>query len=93
MLPWRARQTRKPVRFTEHAKLRMIERGIWIDWVERTVDRPEFVRASVSRPMRKSAFRRIEELGNRWLHVTFDVPNGKVVVVSVYVNRKAEKRR
>lgn len=81
------------MRFTEHAKLRMIERGIWIDWVERTVDRPEFVRASVSRPMRKSAFRRIEELGNRWLHVTFDIQGSEVVVVSVYFDSKAEKRR
>jgi Domain of unknown function (DUF4258) len=71
----------------------MMERGIRIDWAKRTVDRPEFVRASVSRPMRKSAFRRIEELGNRWLHVIFDVQDGEVVVVSVYVDRKAEKRR
>jgi hypothetical protein len=47
----------------------------------------------VSRPARKSAFRRIEELGNRWLNVTFDVLNAEVVVVSVYVDHKAEKKR
>ncbi len=81
------------MRFSEHAKLRMTERGIRSDWVERTVERPEFVRASVSRPARKSAFRRIEELGNRWLHVAFDIANGETIVVSVYVDHKAEKRR
>jgi hypothetical protein len=81
------------VRFTEHAKLRMIERGIRIEWVERTVERPEFVRPSMSRPARKSAFRRIEELGNRWLHVTFDAEMGGIVVVSAYVDHKAERKR
>lgn len=83
----------KVVRFAEHAKLRMVERGIRIEWVERTVDRPEFVRASVSRPMRKSAFRRIEELGNRWLHVILDMRDSEVIVVSVYIDDKAERRR
>jgi hypothetical protein len=71
----------------------MAERGIRVEWVERTLEGPEFVRASVPRPTRKSAFRRIEELGNRWLHVVFDVVDGKNIVVSVYVDHKAEKRR
>jgi Domain of unknown function (DUF4258) len=71
----------------------MVERGVRTEWVERTVEHPEFVRVSVSRPARKSAFRRIEELGNRWLHVVFDVMDNQSVVVSVYVDHKAEKRR
>jgi len=33
------------VRFSEHATFRMAERGIRPDWVERTLERPEFVRA------------------------------------------------
>lgn len=81
------------MRFTEHAKLRMIERGIRVEWVEQTVDRPEFVRASVSRPARKSAFRRIEELGNRWLRVVFDAETDEIVVVSAYMDHKAERKR
>ena len=68
---------------TEHAKARMAERGIRTEWVERTIERPEFVRASVSRPARKSAFRRIEGLGNRWLHVVFEDVNMEKTVVSV----------
>jgi hypothetical protein len=71
----------------------MAERGIRAEWVERTLEGPEFVSASGSRPTRKSAFRRIEELGNRWLHVVFDVVDSKNIVVSVYVDHKAEKRR
>ena len=81
------------LRFTEHARLRMAERGLRADWVERTLARPEFVRASASRPSRKSAFRRIEELGNRRLHVVFDVAGSETMVVSVFVDHKAEKAR
>ena len=45
------------------AKIRLAERGFQAERVERTVQSPAFVRASVSRPGRKFAFRRIEELG------------------------------
>ncbi len=81
------------MRFTEHAKLRMTERGIRTDWVERTIERPEFVRPSVLHAARKSAFCRIEELGNRWLHVVFEVVDSEKIVVSAYVDHKAEKSR
>jgi hypothetical protein len=47
----------------------------------------------VFRVRRENAFRRIEELGNRWLHVVFEDVNMEKTVVSVYVDHKAEKRR
>ena len=82
-----------PVRYTVHAEARMRDRDIRREWVERAVSRPEFVRPSPTHANRKMAFRRIEEFGNRWLHVVFEIEGAEIVIVSVYENSKAEKWR
>ncbi len=61
--------------------------------VERTVVGPEFVRTSRAQANRKMAFRRIEELGRRWLRVIYECEGSGIVAVSVYVDHNAETWR
>ena len=58
-----------------------------------TVKEPEFTRADPRRPARTLSFRRIPELGGRWLRVVHEVDDGEPTVVTAYVDRDAEKWR
>jgi hypothetical protein len=71
----------------------MLVRKIRAEWVERTVLTPEFVRSSRAPAGRKLAFRRIDELGKRWLRVVYEENGLEIVVVSLCVDHNAEKWR
>ncbi len=81
------------LRFTSHALHKMAERQIQPDWVARTIEEPEYVRADPNQPGAVRSFRRIPEFGGRWLRSVY-VDRGDVrVVVTVTWDRDAEKRR
>jgi hypothetical protein len=71
----------------------MRERAISHEWVERTLERPEFVRPSRTHPGRSLVFRPIDERGRRWLRVVFEQQGGTTTVISAYADHNAEKWR
>ena len=76
--------------FSDHAVIRIAERKIPVEWVERAVDVPELRVKDPIDPDIELFFLRIPEQGNRALRV---VVNTHVVpwrVVSVYFDRTME---
>jgi hypothetical protein len=80
------------LKFTSHTLHKMAERRIQPEWVERTVDDPEYVRLDPKQPGAVRAFRRIPEFGDRWLRAVFMNRGGAKVVITVMWDRDAERR-
>ncbi len=58
--------------YTVHARKRMQQERIAEAWVAETIRNPEFVRPDLVYPHRTNAFRRIPDLGNRWIRVVYE---------------------
>ena len=64
------------------------------EWVERTIADPEFTRGDRTHPQRtKCRLRRIPELGNRYICVVYEYFESEILVVTVFPDRDAEKKR
>jgi hypothetical protein len=63
------------------------------EWVERTIADPEFTRGDRTHPRRQNAFRRIPELDNRYICVVYEYFEREILVVTVFPDRDAEKKR
>ena len=71
----------------------MARHNIDANWVERTIADPDFTRGDRSHPQRQNAFKRIPELGNRYICVVYEYFESEVLVVTVFPDRDAEKKR
>jgi hypothetical protein len=72
---------------TQHARQVLAERAIAIEWMERTLDNPQWISPDPGDPKVERYFRRIPEFGDRVLRVAVNtsvVPNR---VVSVFFDR------
>ena len=76
-----------------HAKQQLDERNIELAWVAATLRDPEFTRCDKFDPSVKLSFRRVPEMGDRWLRVVYAERLGRIFVISVFFDRKAEKWR
>jgi len=70
----------------------MAARDIRAEWVERVLERPEFMLPDARQGQRLGAFRRIEEFGGRWLRVVFERSGDRDRVVTVFFDRNAGRR-
>ena len=73
---------------TQHAKKAVAERAIPLEWVERTVSRPELREPDPADPAVERRYRRIPEHGGRVLRVAVNHRVAPERVVSVFFDRK-----
>ncbi|MEI6820192.1 MAG: DUF4258 domain-containing protein [Verrucomicrobiota bacterium] len=72
---------------TKHARKVLEERGIQVEWLERTLTDPECVLPDPDDPMVERLFRRIPEFGGRVLRVAVNTTVAPNRVVSVFFDR------
>ena len=83
----------KPLEFTKHAQLMMSERVIRPEWVDQVMAAPE---RSVDDPfdnVRKLAFGRIAEFGNRWLRVVYVETDATRRIITAFFDRGEDRRK
>ena len=72
---------------TQHARKVLEERGIQVEWMERTLSAPECVLPDLDDPEVERLFRRIPEFGGRVLRVAVNTAVAPNRVVSVFFDR------
>ncbi len=72
---------------TEHARKVLAERGIAVEWMERTLDVPEWITPDPNDPQVMRYFRTIPEFGGRVLRVAVNATVEPPRVVSVFFDR------
>jgi hypothetical protein len=72
---------------TQHARKVMAERGIALEWMERTLNGPQWELPDPTDPEIRRRFRRIPEFGDRVLRVAVNTTVTPVRVVSVFFDR------
>jgi hypothetical protein len=83
----------KPIQFSQHARDQLLERNLERDWVERTLLEPEFIREDPRKDGTRRAFRQIPEAGGRWLRVVYSERDEGRFIVTVFLDRGAERWR
>jgi hypothetical protein len=73
---------------TDHAKTRISERNIQVEWVERTISCPDLLELDSEDPAKRHAFKVIPENGDRVLRVIYNEGNTPWSVISAYFDRK-----
>ena len=74
------------IRFTQHARVAIRERGISLAWVRRTVDHPDRLDSAADGTLHYAA--RITERGGRWLRVIAVRDQDDVRVVTAFFDRR-----
>lgn len=79
----------KPARiqYTEHARLMLRERGLDRDWIEATVENPDFKEDDPERHGLMRAYRKIPEQDGRVLRVVYWRDDGGVRVITAFFDR------
>ena len=72
---------------TQHAQKVLEERGISIEWMERTLFQPELVLPDAEDKAVERYFRKIPEFGGRVLRVAVNTKVEPVRVVSIFFDR------
>jgi hypothetical protein len=83
----------KPIQFSQHARDQLLERNLERDWVERTLLEPKFIREDPRKDGTWRAFRQIPEAGGRWLRVVYSERDEGRFIVTVFLDRGAERWR
>lgn len=73
---------------TEHAKTRIIERKISLNWIETTLSSPKRVELDLKDPTLRHALKVIPECDDRVLQVIYNATTTPSRIVSVYFDRK-----
>ena len=72
---------------TKHAQQVLAERGILVEWMERTLSQPELVMADPLDPEVERRYRQIPEYGGRVLRVAVKTTVDPNRIVSVFFDR------
>ena len=72
---------------TEHAKKRIEERSIPLEWVERTLFNPQRVEPDKKDPHLLHGLASIPEFGNRVLRVVYKPTENPIQVITVHFDR------
>jgi uncharacterized DUF497 family protein len=75
-------------KLTKHAQKALEERGIAVEWMERTLAAPELVLPDPADATVERRFRRIPEFGGRVLRVAVNTAVEPERVVSVFFDRQ-----
>jgi hypothetical protein len=82
----------KPLRFTDHAELRVARRGLQRDWIEAAVREPQWREPEPDDPEVERRFRRIDEAGGRILRVACVETETEIRVITAMFDRNAKAR-
>lgn len=82
---------RKPIRFTRHAEDAIVERDLDRGWIERAIEKPEWVQDDPRRMGVERRFRRIPEFDDRVLRVACIETEDEIRVLTVFFDRDARK--
>jgi uncharacterized DUF497 family protein len=74
-------------KLTEHAQERINERGISLEWLERTLSNPTRVELHETDPELSYALAVIPEYGNRVLRVVYKTTENQFQVITAYFDR------
>ncbi len=77
------------IRLTRHATEAMEACNILLEWVERTLETPDWTSTDPRHPDRMRAFKAIPELGGRFLRVVFRADGADIIVITVHPDRDA----
>lgn len=77
---------------TEHACDMLVKRRIALDWLERTLVAAEWVEIDEIDGQLEHRLSRIEEYGNRVLHVVINTYSAPPRVVTAYFDRRRSNR-
>jgi hypothetical protein len=83
----------KKVVLTRHAELKLQERGLRLDWVERTARNPLWVEIEPRDKSAERRFARIEEFGGRTLRVVCVETENAIRVITALFDRNARSDR
>jgi hypothetical protein len=83
----------KPLRYTTHCETVMAERQIDRDWVEQTVNDPDWSTPDPSGPPAERRFRRIAQRDNRVLRVVCLETETEIRIITVFFDRNAREPR
>jgi hypothetical protein len=75
---------------TKHAEEAFEKRKLDPDWIDRTVEAPDFVHADPDDPTLTRSFRAIDEAGGRILRVVHRPKGNDIVIVTVHFDRDAK---
>ena len=82
----------KPMILTAHARLRMRDRKMNLEWVERAIRAPDWMEPDPRHPTVERRFRAIEEFGGRILRVACVETAATIRVISVMFDRNARRK-
>ena len=82
----------KPLRFTDHAEVRMARRGLQRAWIETAALEPDWREPEPNDPDVERRFRRIDEAGGRILRVACVETEAEIRVITAMFDRNAEAR-
>jgi len=77
---------------SRHAEIVLVERGIPVKWMERTIAHPELRERDSGDPALERRWRRIPEYGDRVLRVVVDTTIDPPRVISVFFDRGMKGR-
>jgi len=83
-------ETPQPFEFTQHARKVLEERGIALEWMERTLAEPEWTVPDPQDATVERLYRRIPEYGDRVLRVAVNTAVAPRRIVSVFFDRNAK---
>jgi hypothetical protein len=83
------RATGKEITYTGHALDKFVERSLRLDWIERTVREPDFIRPDPVPPA-VQAFKAIPEHGARILRVVFVEETDNIRIITAFFDRRAK---
>lgn len=79
------------VRLSKHMQEALDRRYIALEWVERTLDTPDFARPDPNDPSLTRSFKAIDEAGGRILRVVHRPDGDDILVVTVHFDRGARR--
>jgi Domain of unknown function (DUF4258) len=82
----------KPLRFTDHAEVRIARRGLQRDWIETAAMEPDWREPEPGDPEVERRFRRIDEAGGRILRVACAETETEIRVIIAMFDRNAKAR-
>lgn len=82
----------KPIILSRHASLRIAERDLRLDWIERTARDPVRTECDPDDDTVERRFQTIPEAGGRLLRVAVRETKASIYVISVHFDRGATRR-
>ncbi|HUG62475.1 MAG TPA: DUF4258 domain-containing protein [Methylomirabilota bacterium] len=76
------------IRFTTHALAMLVERNLDVNWILRTLERPQADEADPLRPERRRAFAPVPERDGRVLRVVYEPDGDDSVVITAFLDRR-----